>query len=128
MSLSVATSRIWSSEASRPHAARAWGSVHCSSVTTMGASCDMQARSESATTPRRFAVLGARLSRLKQSCSPFADRDQIEEREVTWVKPSLVAEIAFAEWTRDGKLRHPAPSRPSIGQAGTRGRPRAATI
>jgi ATP-dependent DNA ligase len=26
---------------------------------------------------------------------------------VTWVKPSLVAEVAFTEWTRDGKLRHP---------------------
>ncbi|MGH7317592.1 MAG: DNA ligase D, partial [Candidatus Rokuibacteriota bacterium] len=25
-----------------------------------------------------------------------------------WVKPTLVAEIAFTEWTRDGLLRHPA--------------------
>lgn len=24
-----------------------------------------------------------------------------------WVRPSLVGEIAFAEWTRDGRLRHP---------------------
>jgi|PersoiStandDraft_1058852.scaffolds.fasta_scaffold06212_2 bifunctional non-homologous end joining protein LigD len=24
-----------------------------------------------------------------------------------WVKPELVAEVAFAEWTPDGKLRHP---------------------
>jgi ATP-dependent DNA ligase len=23
-----------------------------------------------------------------------------------WVKPQLVAEIAFVEWTRDGSLRH----------------------
>jgi ATP-dependent DNA ligase len=26
---------------------------------------------------------------------------------VHWVKPKLVAEIRFAEWTKDGKLRHP---------------------
>ena len=25
-----------------------------------------------------------------------------------WVKPRLVAEIAFTEWTRDGSLRHAA--------------------
>jgi bifunctional non-homologous end joining protein LigD len=28
-------------------------------------------------------------------------------RNVHWVKPSLVAQVAFTEWTRDGKLRHP---------------------
>ena len=51
--------------------------------------------------------LGARLSRLKQARPPFADDAQIHERHVTWVKPSLVAEVAFTEWTPDGKLRHP---------------------
>jgi bifunctional non-homologous end joining protein LigD len=25
-----------------------------------------------------------------------------------WVRPTLVAEISFAEWTRDGSLRHGA--------------------
>jgi bifunctional non-homologous end joining protein LigD len=25
-----------------------------------------------------------------------------------WVKPRIVAEIAFTEWTRDGHLRHSA--------------------
>jgi bifunctional non-homologous end joining protein LigD len=25
-----------------------------------------------------------------------------------WVKPALVAEISFVEWTRDGSLRHAA--------------------
>jgi bifunctional non-homologous end joining protein LigD len=51
--------------------------------------------------------LSARLSRLKQSRPAFADHEQIGEREVTWVKPALVAQVAFTEWTRDGKLRHP---------------------
>jgi bifunctional non-homologous end joining protein LigD len=30
-----------------------------------------------------------------------------EGRSVHWVKPKLVAQVAFTEWTRDGKLRHP---------------------
>lgn len=30
------------------------------------------------------------------------------ERGTHWVKPVLVAEVAFTEWTRDGRLRHPA--------------------
>jgi bifunctional non-homologous end joining protein LigD len=51
--------------------------------------------------------VGGRLARLKQARSPFADGRAIPERDVTWVKPSLVAEVAFTEWTRDGKLRHP---------------------
>jgi bifunctional non-homologous end joining protein LigD len=28
-------------------------------------------------------------------------------REVTWVKPELVAQVRFTEWTDDGMLRHP---------------------
>lgn len=28
-------------------------------------------------------------------------------REVTWVKPELVAQVQFTEWTGDGSLRHP---------------------
>jgi len=26
---------------------------------------------------------------------------------VTWMKPKLVTEVKFTEWTNDGKLRHP---------------------
>jgi bifunctional non-homologous end joining protein LigD len=29
-------------------------------------------------------------------------------RGVTWVEPKLVAQVRFAEWTRDGRLRHPS--------------------
>jgi bifunctional non-homologous end joining protein LigD len=30
------------------------------------------------------------------------------ERVATWVKPRLVAQVAFTEWTSDNKLRHPS--------------------
>jgi DNA ligase D-like protein (predicted ligase) len=49
--------------------------------------------------------LASRLQPLVQEESPFAD--EIRERGVTWVRPQLVAQIGFSEWTRDGRLRHP---------------------
>ena len=52
-----------------------------------------------------LADLHRRLSPLARSRSPFADAPR--ERDVTWVEPRLVAQIAFTERTGDGKLRHP---------------------
>jgi bifunctional non-homologous end joining protein LigD len=37
---------------------------------------------------------------------PFAARPVTPER-AHWVEPTLVAEVRFTEWTRDGLLRHP---------------------
>lgn len=37
--------------------------------------------------------------------SPFADR--VREPRPHWVRPELVVQVAFTEWTRDGMLRHP---------------------
>ena len=28
-------------------------------------------------------------------------------RQIEWVNPVFVCQVKFAEWTRDGKLRHP---------------------
>jgi ATP-dependent DNA ligase len=43
---------------------------------------------------------------LRTSRCPF-DR-QPRERAVSWVRPALVAQAAFEEWTKNGKLRQPA--------------------
>jgi bifunctional non-homologous end joining protein LigD len=51
--------------------------------------------------------LGAQLRSLAVDESPFEDPGSIRERGVTWVRPRLVAQIGFTEWTRDGRLRHP---------------------
>jgi bifunctional non-homologous end joining protein LigD len=51
--------------------------------------------------------LGARLRALRRDEPPFADPAEIRERGVTWVEPELVAQVAFTEWTRAGRLRHP---------------------
>lgn len=54
-----------------------------------------------------LAELGARLRGLATGDSPFSPRDAIRERDITWVAPTLVAQLAFTEWTSAGRLRHP---------------------
>jgi bifunctional non-homologous end joining protein LigD len=51
-------------------------------------------------------TLGRSLRKLVRDDSPFVDVHPIP-RGTQWVDPELVAQIAFGEWTRDGRLRHP---------------------
>ena len=51
--------------------------------------------------------LGGRLRELERDEPPFHDVHPIP-RGTHWVEPELVAQIAFTEWTRDGRLRHPS--------------------
>jgi bifunctional non-homologous end joining protein LigD len=50
--------------------------------------------------------LHAKLVKLKIPKSPFPGNVK-DERVTTWVKPSLVAEVKFSEWTSKGELRQP---------------------
>jgi bifunctional non-homologous end joining protein LigD len=50
--------------------------------------------------------LGALMRELEQDESPFEPFKPIPPG-THWVRPELVGQIAFAEWTRDGRLRHP---------------------
>lgn len=43
---------------------------------------------------------------LEREDSPFAGKPPIRKN-VHWVEPKLVAQIAFTEWTTEGRLRHP---------------------
>lgn len=52
-----------------------------------------------------LADLATRLAPLRAERSPFADAPRMKD--ATWVKPKVVAQIAFAEWTADDKLRQP---------------------
>lgn len=51
--------------------------------------------------------LGAMLRERTVERSPFGDPGEIRERGVSWVRPELVAQVAFTEWTGHGRLRHP---------------------
>jgi bifunctional non-homologous end joining protein LigD len=57
---------------------------------------------------RVLADLMARLTRLEQTTAPFADEvPRAHAKGARWVRPVLVGEVAFSEWTRDGRMRHP---------------------
>lgn len=49
--------------------------------------------------------LGKRLKSLHQKTSPFSV--DVNENDAKWVRPKMVVQIGFTEWTKDGKLRHP---------------------
>lgn len=49
--------------------------------------------------------LHARMQEIEQAEPAFDD--EIRERNAHWLKPELVGEFGFTEWTDDGKLRHP---------------------
>jgi bifunctional non-homologous end joining protein LigD len=50
--------------------------------------------------------LRKKLTALKQKECPFQPPPTGPDRHAYWVKPQLVAEVSFAEWTGDGKVRH----------------------
>ncbi|MBB4263585.1 bifunctional non-homologous end joining protein LigD [Bradyrhizobium sp. CIR3A] len=50
--------------------------------------------------------LHGKLVRLKTAKSPFPAKVK-DEQVTTWVRPTLVAEVKFAEWTSKGELRQP---------------------
>ncbi len=56
---------------------------------------------------RTLRELAKRLAPLEQDTCPFATRPAGVGR-AHWVKPELVAEVTFGEWTTDGKMRHPS--------------------
>lgn len=68
---------------------------------------------------RLLASLHTRFQRERIETCPFANLPMPkhprfgqgmtarEMREVTWLRPALIAQVRFAEWTRDGLLRQP---------------------
>jgi bifunctional non-homologous end joining protein LigD len=50
--------------------------------------------------------IAARLKALETDVSPFPPRS-VPGRKHHWVKPELIAEVSFSEWTSAGAVRHP---------------------
>ena len=51
-------------------------------------------------------MLATKLERLRTERPPFDPAPRMKD--ATWVRPKLVAQLGYAEWTADGKLRQPA--------------------
>ena len=50
--------------------------------------------------------LGKKLRKIEKGDPPFS-KDSLPKKNVHWVKPKLVGQVGFTEWTGAGKLRHP---------------------
>jgi bifunctional non-homologous end joining protein LigD len=60
-------------------------------------------------TQKQAAELRLRLEGIEQRECPFDPRPAGSlGRSAHWVKPELVGEVAFTEWTADGRIRHPS--------------------
>ena len=57
-------------------------------------------------TQETLEMLARKLEPLRTDTPPFDPGPPM--RDATWVRPKLVAQLAYAEWTADGKLRQPA--------------------
>ncbi|HEX6997276.1 MAG TPA: DNA ligase D [Gammaproteobacteria bacterium] len=57
---------------------------------------------------RTLHELRERLDALERKTAPVEHSlPRHQTRNVHWVRPELVAEVAFGEWTNDGRMRHP---------------------
>jgi ATP-dependent DNA ligase len=52
-------------------------------------------------------ALRARLDRLEIAASPFTRATGLPRVRVHWVRPEVLVDVGFIEWTAHGKLRHP---------------------
>jgi bifunctional non-homologous end joining protein LigD len=57
---------------------------------------------------RLLKDLSKKLHGIEVSKPPFSGVAIKRERHAHWVRPNLVAEVRYSNWTRDGLLRHPA--------------------
>ena len=56
---------------------------------------------------RLLRDLRQRLGALELPASPFSKATGLPKIRVHWVRPEIVVQVAFIEWTSHGKLRHP---------------------
>ena len=60
-------------------------------------------------TDETLAMLGRELEPLTVDAPPFdPPPPRVDARVIRWVRPELVAEVEFGEWTPDGRMRHPS--------------------
>jgi bifunctional non-homologous end joining protein LigD len=60
-------------------------------------------------TDKMLRDLEADLAPMRRDDSPFATAvPRPHAKDAHWVEPTLVGEVVFTEWTREGRLRHPA--------------------
>lgn len=49
-----------------------------------------------------------KMKKIRVKKSPFEEKINLKGRKANWLKPELVCEIKFTEWTKSGSMRHPS--------------------
>ncbi|WP_104191978.1 ATP-dependent DNA ligase [Cryobacterium sp. Y82] len=57
---------------------------------------------------RDLTNIRSRLTGLVRKTTPFSDIPPTDAQGAVWVRPTLVAEVEFSEWTATGRLRQPS--------------------
>lgn len=70
-----------------------------------GAKLRYAGRTGTGFTQQTHKMLRRRLDALEQKECPFAEIPKDARRDVIWIKPELVAQVAFTTWTRDNLVR-----------------------
>jgi bifunctional non-homologous end joining protein LigD len=56
---------------------------------------------------RLLLELRGRLDALEIAAAPFTKAIGLPRLRMHWVRPEVVVQVGFMEWTTDGKMRHP---------------------
>jgi bifunctional non-homologous end joining protein LigD len=83
-----------------------------------GADCVFAGKVGTGFDTRLLLELRARLNALEIATSPFTKAKGLPRLRAHWVRPEIVVEVAFVEWTVHGKLRHPRLLGVRTGEAG----------
>ncbi len=58
-------------------------------------------------TDKMLEDLHSKMSKIETDEPEFEENKDLPAKNVHWLKPKMVGEVAFTEWTRTNKLRHP---------------------
>ena len=86
---------------------RASASARCSSATTRETTSSLPARSAPVSIRSCCSTFAPGSTRSRSPTPPFTKAKGLPRLRAHWVRPEIVVQVAFIEWTVHGKLRHP---------------------
>ena len=96
----------WSAD-SPTRKARASASAPCSWATTKGRTSCLRDESAPASIPSCCSICAGGSTRIEIPKPPFTKAVGLPRLRAHWVRPEIVVQVGFIEWTGNDKLRHP---------------------
>ena len=76
-------------------------------ATTSRTTSSSQARSELALIQNCYSISATKSDKIEIPKAPFTRSVGLPRVRAHWVKPEIVVQVGFIEWTKHNKLRHP---------------------